>query len=261
MVWFKVDDKLHDKPKTRQAKKAAMGVWVLAGSWSADNLTDGFIPVSVLSRWGTRADATRLVDADLWRPDEQDGEKGWRFVDWDRYQPMKEKVLAEREVKAEAGRKGGKASGVSRQANAKQSASSLVEPPTRPVPTDTAAAASARGGGPALTGEVRVFADKLRAVPAFRDISFDVDQQKLDEIHALVLLHGDQRLITNALTSSFHPVPSFVSAFLTKWRALSAPGTGLVLVEDRCHECSLTIAACDAKHLTDPEFCPRKDTA
>lgn len=82
MPWFKVDDKLHDHRKTRAAGKAAMGVWVLAGSWSADNLTDGFVPASVLSRWGTRADANKLVSAGLWVADEQDGEKGWRFHQW-----------------------------------------------------------------------------------------------------------------------------------------------------------------------------------
>ncbi len=50
--WFKVDDKLHDHHKANAAKKAAMGVWVLAGSWSADNLTDGFIPARVLANLG-----------------------------------------------------------------------------------------------------------------------------------------------------------------------------------------------------------------
>ena len=43
-MWFKVDDKLHDHRKARKAGKAAMGVWVLAGSWSMDNETDGFVP-------------------------------------------------------------------------------------------------------------------------------------------------------------------------------------------------------------------------
>ena len=57
MAWFKVDDKLHDHRKARRAGKAAIGVWVLAGSWAMDNLTDGFVPEVVLLRWGTRTDA------------------------------------------------------------------------------------------------------------------------------------------------------------------------------------------------------------
>jgi len=138
VTWFKVDDKLHDHRKARAAKKAAMGVWVLAGSWAADNLTDGFVPESVLSRWGTRADAARLVETGLWHTDTQDGEAGWRFHEWDGRQPTRAEVLTKREVRAEAGRAGGFASGRSRrEAKPKQVASPTVEPPTRPDPTRT----------------------------------------------------------------------------------------------------------------------------
>lgn len=136
MAWFKVDDKLHDHRKARQAGRAAMGVWVLAGSWAADNLTDGFVPEALLSRWGTRADAAKLVAVGLWHECEQDGEKGWRFHEWLEFQPSRAKKIAEREARAEAGRIGGKRSGQSRrEAKAKQVASPLLEPPSRPVPT------------------------------------------------------------------------------------------------------------------------------
>jgi hypothetical protein len=136
VTWFKVDDKLHDHRKARAAKKAAMGVWVLAGSWAADNLTDGFVPESVLSRWGTKADAARLVEVGLWHIDAQDGEDGWRFHEWEGRQPTRSEVLTKREVRAEAGRAGGFASGRSRrEAKPKQVASPTVEPPSRPVPS------------------------------------------------------------------------------------------------------------------------------
>lgn len=139
MVWFKVDDKLHDHRKARAAGPAAMGVWVLAGSWSADNLTDGFIPATVLTRWGRPRDATRLVEVGLWHATEQDGEKGWRFHEWTEMQPTRAQKMAEREAKAEAGRIGGLRSGRSRrEASTKQGASRLVEPPSRPVPTTSA---------------------------------------------------------------------------------------------------------------------------
>jgi hypothetical protein len=91
-MWFKIDDKLHDHHKTRRAGKQAMGVWVLAGSWSADHLTDGFIPADVLARWGTPRDAGRLVTAGLWIVDTQNGEPGWRFRDWSDYQPTAQDV-------------------------------------------------------------------------------------------------------------------------------------------------------------------------
>ena len=99
--WFKVDDKLHDHHKANAAKKAAMGVWVLAGSWSADNLTDGFIPARVLARWGTATDAKRLVEAGLWFPDTHKGETGWRFHDWNTFQPTRSAVEDRRKKNAE----------------------------------------------------------------------------------------------------------------------------------------------------------------
>ena len=95
-MWFKVDDKLHAHKKARKAGKAAMGVWVMAGSWSGDNLTDGFIPAEFLALWGTRSDARKLVDAGLWTPCEIDGEEGWMFHDWPGYNPTRDQVEEER---------------------------------------------------------------------------------------------------------------------------------------------------------------------
>jgi hypothetical protein len=136
VTWIRVDDKLHDHRKARAAGATAMGVWVLAGSWAADNLTDGFVPASLLPRWGRQREANRLVEVGLWHTDEQDGEQGWRFHEWDERQPTRAQKLEERAAKQEAGRLGGIQSGRSRrEAKTKQSASGLVEPPSRPVPT------------------------------------------------------------------------------------------------------------------------------
>lgn len=107
MTWFKVDDKLHDHRKARAAGCAAMGMWTLGGSWSADNLMDGFVPASIAARWDHRSRtlAEALVTAGFWYPDERDGEQGWSFHDWEKYQPTRAKVLAEREAAAERQRK------------------------------------------------------------------------------------------------------------------------------------------------------------
>lgn len=105
-MWFRVDDELHDHRKARKAGKAAMGVWVLAGSWSAWKGTNGFVPEDVITRWGTRADAARLVAAEFWDVAEQDGETGWRFHDWEHFQPSAETVAAWRAAESEAGRRG-----------------------------------------------------------------------------------------------------------------------------------------------------------
>ena len=132
MPWFAVDDQFHEHPKPHRAGVEAVGLWSLAGSYCADNLTDGFVPERVLSRWAQPAKArrlaARLVAADMWHPDEQDGEKGWRFHDWADFQFTRKSLEEHRRKKAEAGRKGGKASGRSRrEASASAGASSKRE--------------------------------------------------------------------------------------------------------------------------------------
>lgn len=106
MTWFRVDDKLHDHRKIRKAGKAAMGVWVLAGSWAMGTGSDGFVPEDVLLRWGVKADANRLVAAGLWLVDELEGEQGWRFHDWEEFQPSAEVQAAWRAAESEAGQRG-----------------------------------------------------------------------------------------------------------------------------------------------------------
>lgn len=98
MPWFKVDDQLHDHRKAARAGVAAMGLWALAGSWAADNLTDGFIPDDVPVRWDRqwRKLAARLVDVGLWHVAERNGEHGWVFHEWDERQPTREEVEADR---------------------------------------------------------------------------------------------------------------------------------------------------------------------
>jgi hypothetical protein len=235
MTWFKVDDKLHDHRKVRAAGKAAMGVWVLAGSWAADNLTDGFIPTTVLPRWGTRADANKLVTAGLWHTDEQDGEKGWRFHQWNEAgrQPTRAEKLAERAARAEAGRIGGQASGRSRRgaksvATAKQSASPDVEPPSRPVPS----AAAAAGGE--LPVAVEILRKSLEAHKLL--VRWDIlDPTELAEIEELVATHGDGALVSAALRE-FQPAKPAATAraWLPGWRQLTAPGDLALVRQQTC---------------------------
>ena len=106
VTWFRVDDKLHDHRKARKAGKAAMGLWVLAGSWSMDNDSDGFIPDDVLARWGTAADAAKLVTAGLWDREKFHDEDGYRFHDWSRFQPSAAVTAAKRAKEQEAGLRG-----------------------------------------------------------------------------------------------------------------------------------------------------------
>lgn len=139
MPWFKVDDNLAFHAKTVTAGNSAMGLWVRAGSWCAQQLTDGVVPRHmVVALGGTSTHAKRLVEAGLWHAIES----GYRFHQWEQRQPSADEVRAEQaarhEKKAAAGRLGGIASGVARrkhersnaEANGKQN-----EAPTRPDPT------------------------------------------------------------------------------------------------------------------------------
>lgn len=146
MTWFKVDDGFHSHPKTRKVltkAPAALALWVVAGSWSADNLTDGLIPEDQLP-WlipvGADDMAQQLVAARFWRR----VKGGYQFHQWatdgdgTKRNPTREEVEAERRKKAEAGRKGGLASGKARsktEARAEAPASRIVQPPTRPSPS------------------------------------------------------------------------------------------------------------------------------
>lgn len=154
MTWFKVDDKFHDHPKARRAGLAACGLWLRSGSWSADNLTDGFIPDDVLPRWSGRGvDVFELSDAlvavGLWERDAVGGEDGYRFRKWAKYQPTKAKVLADREAArvrmADARANIGKSSA---ERSAEQGAHVRTTPsrpdPSRPAPSSVTAGGSAQ---------------------------------------------------------------------------------------------------------------------
>ena len=96
--WFKVDDKLHSHPKWLALPKGARALWITAGSWSSSQLSDGFVPKSVLVFLdGTTREAAALVDSGLWEP----VPGGWQFHDWEQYQPTRQIVTARREASAQ----------------------------------------------------------------------------------------------------------------------------------------------------------------
>lgn len=116
-MWFKVDDAFPQHPKVllipRRDRPAAVGLWLLAGTWCAQQLTDGVLAAGMVAEMGgtTRAAAV-LVEVGLWHrsghvPDEcLDRElcPGSRplpgslllFHDWEDYQPTRRKVEADR---------------------------------------------------------------------------------------------------------------------------------------------------------------------
>lgn len=152
MPWFKVDDKFHANVKVTRIPRAnrwsAIGLWTIAGAWSADQLTDGFIPLHQFEELGAHvADAEQLVAAQLWSV----ADDGYHFNNWGKYQPsavdVTEKLERLAEARSLAGKKGASArwnkpdskmanEWQSEIANASSQTMAIATPdPSRPVPT------------------------------------------------------------------------------------------------------------------------------
>lgn len=94
MAWFKVDDKLYTHRKIRGLTGGALALWVRAGSYCADHLTDGVVcPSDVAWLGGTAEDVRELMAARLW----DSHPEGYVFHDWDVYQPSSESRARQRE--------------------------------------------------------------------------------------------------------------------------------------------------------------------
>lgn len=98
MAWFKVDDKLHSHPKWTSLPPSAKALWVTAGSYCAAHLLDGFVPSAALPLLSSsRSAASLLVKSGLWL----EVQDGYRFHDWEQYQPTRADVEARRAKDAE----------------------------------------------------------------------------------------------------------------------------------------------------------------
>jgi hypothetical protein len=150
--WFKVDDTLSAHPKARAAGLPAMGLWVVAGSWSSQQLTQGFVPTWFVETWPRgRKLAAGLVAAGLWT--ECSG--GWEFHDWTDCNPTAEKERSRRKAAADRQRRARERTATAREAKLDEAVENAhMEPdpsrvtsrvshgsshappvPTRPVPS------------------------------------------------------------------------------------------------------------------------------
>ncbi|QNA93235.1 MULTISPECIES: hypothetical protein [unclassified Microbacterium] len=138
MTWFKVDDGFWSHPKTATLSDAAVTLWVRAGAYSCQHLTDGVIKRPVLRLVGTAEAASELVEVGLWLSEAD----GWRFHDWAEYQETSEAVKKRREDARDRQRKAresreqkrSRSQGESRVTDAVTDGVSS-QPPTRPDPT------------------------------------------------------------------------------------------------------------------------------
>jgi len=111
MAWFKVDDGFYSSRKVlsipRTRRFSALGLWTACGAWTMKELTDGFVPREIVDELGgTESEINDLLSSKLWI----EAEGGFRFWDWEDYQPSKEEIMAKRvataKKRSEAGKKG-----------------------------------------------------------------------------------------------------------------------------------------------------------
>ncbi|WP_292975000.1 hypothetical protein [Mycobacterium sp.] len=108
---FNVDLDFYDSPEVmsipRKIRAAAIGVWTLAGSYSAKKLTDGYVPADKLRELGctptVRAALMATRPEPLWVDGDHVGDI--RFTRWTKWQRTSGEVKAYREAEAERKRK------------------------------------------------------------------------------------------------------------------------------------------------------------
>ena len=101
MPWFRVEDSFHGHPKVTDAGNAAVGLWVRCGTYSAQWLTDGFVPIKIAKGYGNRREVEQLLASRLWVP--ADG--GYLMPDFLDYNPSAEQVKLDRKRAAEKKRR------------------------------------------------------------------------------------------------------------------------------------------------------------
>jgi len=106
-----LDDQFMRNPKVVAAGRDARDLYIAGLCYSASSLTDGRIPTNALRMLGADADidnpraaADALIAQELWELTDD----AFLIHDYLEYNPTKETVIATREARAEAGKRGGK---------------------------------------------------------------------------------------------------------------------------------------------------------
>jgi hypothetical protein len=82
VTFFPIPDEFYRDPKFLGWSAEAYALWVIAGSWSADRLTDGFVPIMALALFpaAIAASAAELVERRVWKR----ARGGFQYVGWPR---------------------------------------------------------------------------------------------------------------------------------------------------------------------------------
>jgi hypothetical protein len=92
-----MDDSLYDDPAVIRAGTAAFGLYARCGVYVARQLLDGFVPSELAAQWGTPEWIRKLTEAGLW----EIVSGGFNMPRYLTDNPSRDKVLAERKMKAE----------------------------------------------------------------------------------------------------------------------------------------------------------------
>jgi hypothetical protein len=147
MAWLKLDDQIFLNRKVAQCDSDTKLLYIVGLTYCANQLTDGFIPEATLPLLAGMAgldwqiakqSAGKLLDVCLWVATD----KGWQIPDYLDYNPSREQVIHNQQVRSEAGKRGGYAKSKQNagklpsktQANAKQNPGKSLPP--SPSPND-----------------------------------------------------------------------------------------------------------------------------
>ena len=99
MPRYQMDDSLYDDPAVIRAGTAAFGLYARCGDYVARQLLDGVVPSEIAAQYGTPEWTGKLLDVGLWET-VPGGFYMPRYLNEDK-NPSREKVLADREAKAQ----------------------------------------------------------------------------------------------------------------------------------------------------------------
>lgn len=180
MTWFRLDDGSHDHPKIEAAGNATWGFVCRLGAWSAQKLTDGFVPDAIVRRYGSPAERKRavavglLIVADNDAPPDPRAHPGtygrgvWLNDFLDR-NPTRASVLAEREAARRRQQRGRDTQSMSRRdigrdIDRTDTVSHGGPDPTRPDPTPCSTSRDnddSRGTGTESSSSVETVLDEV----------------------------------------------------------------------------------------------------
>jgi len=142
MPWAKLDDQFFFNRKVTQCDGYARSFHVAGIVYCSGQLTDGFVPKAavtlVFGMTGFDFDKQmleqvleQLLDTGLW----ERCNGGYQIHDYLEYNPTREEAIATRDARAEAGRRGGKASAERREANAQANSQQMLKQNPTPSPS------------------------------------------------------------------------------------------------------------------------------